>query len=295
MAQLFSTARQEIAKRAVQFIQGTATGGSTTTVIDANLLTYVDNYWNEAFTLFTSGTNNGLVRKVQTFSQSSTQTTLYSAVTAAVVSGDSYELYRRFSPQDIMNASNSALLKGYPHFYYHGRFTFTATQDTLTYVLPTGPDLVGGDSVLRVEYQKYTLAANADWPYQVLSPQLWDTTEIYSTTANATLKALQLNFNPQTNRLLRVVYAAPLQAVATGTDYVQLERPELEWFYAQAVTELWRIESSRSADIGRKDADGEASKWEATADKLRRQLQQTMPERPLKRTTFRTYTTLRYP
>jgi len=295
MAVTFATARQEIAKRAAQFVMSTATGGSTTTVVDANNLNYVDNYWNEASVQFTSGTNNGLVRKVSASTSSSTQLTLYSAATAAVVSGDSYELYRRFSPQDIMNASNSALLKSYPYFYYHGRFTFTATQDTLTYALPTGPDFVGGDSILRVEYQKFTLAANTDWPYQVLSPQMYDTIETYDTTAQATLKKLQLNFNPQTNRLLRVVYAAPLQAVATGTDYVQLDRPEQEWFYAQAITELWRIESSRSADIGRKDADGEVQKWAGEADKLRKQLQQVMPEKPLKRTQFRAYNTLRYP
>ena len=79
MAQLFSTARQEIARRAAQFLQGMATGGSTTTVIDANNLTYVDNYWNEAAVLFTSGTNNGLVRKVQTFSSASTQATRFRA------------------------------------------------------------------------------------------------------------------------------------------------------------------------------------------------------------------------
>lgn len=295
MAQLFSVARQEVAARAAQFIMGTATGGSTTTVTDATNLTYVDNYWNEAFALFTSGTNNGLIRKVQTSSLSSTQLTLYSAVTGAVASGDTYELYRRFSPQDIMKAGNSALLKSYPYFYYHGRFTFTATQDTLTYALPTGPDMIGADSVLRVEYQKFTAAANADWPYQVLSRDLWDVTEIFSSTTNDTLYRLQLNFNPQTNRLLRVVYASQLAAVATGTDYVQLSPPELEWFYAASIAELWRIEASRSADIARKDAQGELQQWDATAEKLKKQLQQMMPEVPLKRTSFRVYTAMRIP
>src|SRR2546430_894321 len=113
---LLSTARQELAKRASEFVQGTATGGSTTTVIDTNNLQYVDSYWNEQYILFTSGANNGLTRKVSAFTSASSQATLYSAVTA-VASGDTFEFYRRFSPNDHKTALNAAINKSWRAFY----------------------------------------------------------------------------------------------------------------------------------------------------------------------------------
>src|SRR5438552_1215528 len=106
-----ATARTQIAQRSAEFLSGTATSGSTTTLIDTNNLQYVDSYWNEQWVLFTSGTNNGLVRKVSAFTQATSQITLYSAASASVMNGDTYELYRRFSPADIKTALNAAINK----------------------------------------------------------------------------------------------------------------------------------------------------------------------------------------
>src|SRR5690242_16913330 len=106
MSVTLATARQEIAARAQEFLMGTATGGTASTVVDANNLTAADGYWEETTILATSGTNNGLTRRVQTFTSSSNTLTLYSALTAAVASGDTYELYRRFRPTDIKTALN---------------------------------------------------------------------------------------------------------------------------------------------------------------------------------------------
>jgi hypothetical protein len=68
MSTTLALARVEVARRAQEFISGIATGGSTTTLADANVLTHQDNYWNESTVLITaSGTNIGLQRRVQTF------------------------------------------------------------------------------------------------------------------------------------------------------------------------------------------------------------------------------------
>lgn len=279
-------ARREIASRAAEFIQGTATGGSTTTLIDTNTLQYVDSFWNEQTVLFTSGTNNGVQRKVQTFTSASSQATLYSAATAAVVSGDTYELYRRFSPTDIKTALNAAINKSWPYFYEKVVATTTATQDTLQYSFPTGPE-IGDKGLIGIEYQRFTLASQTTWPYARLTAgDDYDLTEDYSTTSNFSIRTLQLKFNPETNRLIRFIYGGPLTSVSADADLVRLGNPEIEWLYAKSIEELWRLEAARSEAVARKDAMEERSAWAAEADKLRNTLGQAWPPKPIRRTRF---------
>lgn len=284
MSVTLSTARAEVAKRATEFLQGTATGGSTTTLIDTNGLTNPDNYFDEAVVLMTSGTNNGLQRRVQTFTASTSTLTFYSAMTGAVASGATYELYRRFTPTDIDLAINRAINIAAPDFREKVRAVATATQDTLQYAFPTGPELYD-KGLVAIEYQTYTDAAKSTWPYQRLSRDQYEILEDWQTSAN--IRTLQLRFNPTTNRLIRFVYDGPLGNVATGTERINLDLPELEWLYTQSVAELWRIEASRNTDANRKASVEELARWEANADRLRRQLHQTYPQKALRTTLFR--------
>lgn len=284
MSVTLNTARAEVSRRAQEFITGTATGGSTTTLVDANALHYVDGYLAESVVLATSGTNNGLQRRVQTFTGSTTTATLYSAFTAAVASGMTYEIYRRFIPGDIDTAINRAINVGAPDFREKVRAVATATSDTLQYAFPTGPDLMD-KGLVSIEYQKYTLASQADWPFTKLAPDQYEVIEDWVSPNN--VKTLQLRFNPTTNRLIRFVYDGPLGNVSTGTDRIALDLPELEWLYSQSVCELWRVETSRTTDANRRTALEELARWEANADRLRRQLGQERKPAPLKRTVFR--------
>lgn len=284
MSVSLATARTAVARRAQEFVAGTASGGSTTTIADTTNLPYVDGYWDETTALMTSGTNNGLVRRIQTFTSSTATLTLYQALTAGVASGDTYELYRRFIPVDVLTAINRAINIGSPDFRERVRVTATATADTLTYLFPTGPALFDRNLV-SIEYQVYTLAAQSDWPYQKLSPDQYEITERWDGSTNA--KTLQLRFNPMTNRLIRFVFDGPLGNVSADTDLIRLDLPELEWLYTQAAAELWRIEASRTTDVNRKDALEELGRWEANADKLRRQLAPQQADKPLRRTRFR--------
>lgn len=285
MSETLATTRAEVSRRAQEFLQGTATGGSTSTVIDVNGLTSPDNYWDESVILITSGTNNGLQRRVQSFTASTSTLTVYSAFTGAVASGSSYELYRRFTPGDIDVAINRALNIAAPDFREKVRAVATATMNTLQYGFPTGPDFMD-KGLVSIEYQTYTAADKATWPYQKLSPDQYDILE--DADANGTtIRTLQLRFNPETNRLIRFVYDGPLGSVATGTDRIRLDRPELEWLYTQSVAELWRIEASRNSDANRKASVEELARWEANADRLRRQLAPERAPAPLRRTMFR--------
>lgn len=283
MSTTLSTARAEIAARAQEFLQGTATGGSTTTVVDSTNLQATDGYWAETLVLMTSGTNSGSQRKVQTFTSSTSTLTLYSAFAGAVASGATYELYRRFSPVDIKTALNRAINIAAPDFRERSVAVATAVSNTLQYSLPTGPDFMGM-GLVAVEYQYFVDSTQTTWPFTKVSPDDYEVREDFNGTNN--VNTLQLKFNPTTNRLIRLVYQGRLGNVSSDSDVIRLDLPELEWLYTQAVAELWRIESSKTVDANRRAAVEEMARWESSADRLRRQLGTEPPPRPLRRTRF---------
>jgi len=75
-------------------LSGVATGGTTTTLIDINYLTQIDDYWNYGVVTFTSGDNNGASRKITDFVASSDTATLDYPLDDPVVAGDTYTIYR---------------------------------------------------------------------------------------------------------------------------------------------------------------------------------------------------------
>jgi hypothetical protein len=280
-----ATIRTEVSKRAEEYLAGVATGGSTTTVVDTNKLYAADGYWDEASILFTSGTNLNLERRVQSFSTATL--TLYSAVTASVSAADTYELRRRFTIVDLDTAINRAINVGAPDFREKVRVDMTATADTYAYAVPIASNPSMSDKgLIGIEYGDTTVVPTR--PLSRLPKELYDINEDYdATTTNATVKTLVLKFNPFTGYTIRFIFEGPLANVSVYTDRVHLDLPELEWLYSQSATELWRIELSRSTDASRKQALEELGRWEANADRLRRQLGFVRKQTPLRRTAFR--------
>jgi hypothetical protein len=288
MAQVtLAVARQEVARRATEFVQGTVTAnGNLTTVTDINNLNYVDAYWAETWLLATSGTNNDLLRRVSAFTAASQTLTLYQGLTASPAVNDTFDLYRRFNPfTDIKNAINRAINVGAPDFREKHRDVLTATFNTTQYQFPA---LMMDKGLVAIEYQWYVAANQSDWPFQKVSPDLYEIIESWDAANGRMNKTLQLKFNPETNKLIRFVFDTTLPNVATSTDAIHLDLPELEWLYTQSVAELWRIESLRSSGGAQQKALETAAKADAEADKMRRQLAPVTPPKPLARTTFRT-------
>lgn len=285
MSVTLATARAAVSARAQEFIAGQATGGSTTTLSDANLLTHADGYWDETSVLALDGTNVGQVRRVQTFTAATSTLNFYSAMTGAVASGVRYELYRRFDPTTVDRAINRAINVGAPDFREKARAVATAITDTLQYAFPSGPEF-RERNLIGIEYQVYDGATQTTWPFTKLNQADYEIIEDW--VGSSTQRLLQLRFNPTTNKLIQFVYEGTLGNVATSTDVIHLDAPEVEWLYAQSVAELWRMETSRTIDANRKAAIEETARWEADADKLRRRLRHPDPQRPLRRTVFRT-------
>ena len=283
MSVTLAVARAQVSLRAQEFLQSTATGGSTTTLADTTNLQQTDDYWDEAIALITTGTNAGLTRRVQTFTSSSSTLNFYSAFGAALATGVGYELYRRFSPTDVDLAINRSLNIGAPDFREKVRAIATATANTLQYAFPTGPGMLD-KGLVNIEYTTLTDPPYTTWPVTKLVSTQYEVLEDFNGTDN--IKTLQLRFNPTTNARIGFVFDGALGNVATGTDTIHLDLPELEWLYTQSVAELWRIEASRNTDANRKASVEELARWEANADRLRRQLGQEPAHRPIRRTTF---------
>lgn len=90
------------------YITGTADGGSVTTLVDAALATFADDYLNEMEILITSGGNSGLRREISDFVSSSYTATFLEQFPYAIASGVTYEIGQKgfWSDQEIINWLN---------------------------------------------------------------------------------------------------------------------------------------------------------------------------------------------
>lgn len=291
MSVTFSEAVAEVAKRAGEFLEGTATGGSTSTLTDTNSpdLQAADSYWDEAVVEMVAGTagNIGQRRRVSDFVSASAQLTFYGTFPSGVSAGDEYRIFRRFSPVDYERAINRSLNTSWPDFGDTVRKTVSTVRDTMQYGVPTGPD-IGGRGLIALEYEWYTDAARATWPWIRLDPARW---ELFQTSpaegaTGVQVNTVQLRFNPDDGRELRFVFSAPLPQMQTTTDPIHLDTPEIEWLYTDAAANLWRTESSKMPAGQRDDAIRQAAFWSAEAEKLRARLMPDKEPKPLRRPVF---------
>ena len=107
--------RRSIASNLDQSPASSATGsGSTTTVIDANTIGGDDEY-NGGWIVFTSGTNDGLIRRVTDYASSSGTFTFKPAAAASTASSDTYEYWRaEYPPERIHEFINQAIIQRTP-------------------------------------------------------------------------------------------------------------------------------------------------------------------------------------
>lgn len=102
-----------------QFGKGTqtATGGSTTTLVDTGILLQVDDFWNGHYIYFPATQE---VREVDDFSQSTKTLTWLAPLSAAIEAGDEYELWAQVSPIEVNEAITNALRQAWPDFFEVG-------------------------------------------------------------------------------------------------------------------------------------------------------------------------------
>ena len=101
--------REEVG-RVFGFFEGTATGGSTTTIVDTSLTRFADDYFigQSVYILYAGGATPALEESYCTDFVSSTGTiTVSPAFTAAVESGDTYQLYKNVTVDEINYCLNA--------------------------------------------------------------------------------------------------------------------------------------------------------------------------------------------
>ena len=143
-----ATIRREIARRLnMDFAlrvgeSATATGGTTTTLIDTAMLDQADDYWNGDWLYVVNdadaSTNDGKIRLITDFTQSSSTLTFLEALGASSASSDTYEIHSGWNAAQIHSAVNAAIEDGFPEFFdMNIDESIVLTRDTLEYTLPT--------------------------------------------------------------------------------------------------------------------------------------------------------------
>src|SRR3990167_1623546 len=91
-----SDIRPLVMKKAGRFYTGTAdsSGNTTTALADADLRTYPDNFFNRLWIMITSGTNNGTIRYVDDFVNSTGIISWVAALPNAAQQSTTYELFQ---------------------------------------------------------------------------------------------------------------------------------------------------------------------------------------------------------
>ena len=107
--------RRSIAANLDQSPASSASGnGSTTTLVDANGIGGDDEF-NGGWLVFTSGSNDGLIRRVTDYASSSGTFTFKPAATASTATSDTYEYWRaEFPPERIHEFINQAITQRTP-------------------------------------------------------------------------------------------------------------------------------------------------------------------------------------
>lgn len=152
--------------------EGTATGGSATTIVDTVERTEADDFWNggTAWILYDAGgagaAPQGEVKKITDFSAAS-DTITTQAFSAAIAAGDRYAVARNLVPLEILiQKVNQALLELGPVPLYNVDGVVIAAGQT-EYTLPPAIR-----DIRRISYQTKDDADDNRW--RVLDNSLWE-------------------------------------------------------------------------------------------------------------------------
>jgi len=179
--------RQELARRLnMDFAlrigsSSTATSGTTTTLVDTNNLTQTDDFWNGAWLYIandaSASTNDGAVRLISDFVQSSSTLTVLEPFGVANASSDEYEIHSPWNALQIHDALNDAIDDAFPEFFDTViDETIIHLEDTLNYDLPTGtaPYYVNKIWIEEVNDKFRGTASSGSSTTLVDSGQSWD-------------------------------------------------------------------------------------------------------------------------
>lgn len=219
-------------------VQGTATGGSTTTLIDTNALRLTENdYFNEG-TLFikndSSGTaNDKLFAKIKDYTQTSKTIEIFDTLSEAIAAGDTYAAATRRYPLFVVEnkINNQLFLDG----YIPGEDTsLTTVADQLEYTLPSGASR---------DLRQVLFAASDDSNANDWTPVLnWDIQK----TATGTADTLVLSYELPAGQTLWLRYGKQHDELTTYTSELdEVIHPDRIVYGAEAELLRWYRDRTR--------------------------------------------------
>lgn len=222
---------------------GTATGGSTTTLVDTNALKLIENdYYNEG-TLFIfndadATTLDKLYTKIKDFTQTSKTITTYATLGAEIAVGDTYGVANRRFPLHLVEQkiNNQLYLEG----YIPGEDTsLTTVSSQLEYTIPSG--------VSRDLRQVY-FAASDDSDANEWTPVVnWDIQK----TATGTGDTLVLQYELPAGRTLWLRYGKQHDALDAYDDELdEAIHPDRIVYSAAAELLRWYRDRTRLRHLG---------------------------------------------
>ena len=123
------------------WVEGTATGGTSSTVVDTSRVE-ADDYWNDqrAYCYIRTGTYKGSDELVTDFVNSTTTLSISPTLGGAVVAGDTYVLMTEYRWAEVKAAINAAISSVAQEAYiWRVNDSFIQVQsDVYEYVMPTG-------------------------------------------------------------------------------------------------------------------------------------------------------------
>ena len=189
------------------YVSSASSNGTTGTLIDNTLAIGGDDTFNGKWIRFTSGDDDGAIRRVTDYTASSYTMTLLPALSASSTSGDTYEMWdEEYSPARIDNFINQAITDATGHAYdpienisLHGDGYQTRFD------IPSNIDMIS-----RIEYRK---------DVSMKRLHVCGTTFDETTDSDIT-QSLDTKDNKQGTQALKLVMAAGLSAGDFVTDSI---------------------------------------------------------------------------
>lgn len=208
-----------MAKEVMDVIEGTATGGSTTTLVDTAQTTQANDYYNGGMLWIKSGTHAGKVFAITDYAAGGTFT--FTAVTGAIAAGVRYAVARSLYPWDRITSSIQTALDS-------------------TWVTDVDTSLEGDGETLE-----FTLPTDVKRVYKVETVgDLYGRSQCshWRETHDGKLR-FDYGYPPRDGETIHVYYKAPHDEITGYTTEISREL-DLEWLKYAATRELlyWGVQ-----------------------------------------------------
>jgi len=272
MAQTAQTLVRELGERLGDFVLSTPSGGGTSTLVDPSLTQYFPqvlnqfNGWVYCTQSSPDAQNQGLERRGQQWTPSTSTLQLYAPGFPQAVSAGQYEVNMRFSRRRKMAALNSAISQlGLTWFRkIVDEKLITQPETWIYYPDPTE----NWANIYRIEIQINTSPTQVGYPYADAEYLNWRPRRWVDQIGKETW-AIEFGILPPVNRALRVFGEGFYPQISGDTDLLAIagkwEGGALEWIYDWAE---FRLNDS----LSNRQPTGEAEKIRQQAlDRLERQ------------------------